>query len=397
MSQDNDPWGPSPKNTNSQDLNTVFEPIKKLLGMGKNGGGHHDDDNRGGRSNFPDLNPKLILIGATALLALWFIGTGVYVVKEGSRGIETVFGKHSATEESGLRWHWPYPIGQVQVIDVQSVETLTVGTSAGADNSAEGQMLTSDENIVEIGLAVQYRIGVPENYLFKVNEPVKLLKESTMSSIREVVGANTMDEVLTKERSTWPDEVKQILRKNLETYQAGIDVIGVELKEAKAPADVQDAFDDVVKAREDAERFKQEAEAYRNKKVPLARGQAGQVLQQAEAYKESVIAEAEGQAKRFDEVLKTYLKAPQITRDRLYLETMQRVYSNSSNVILDTGTNAPILYMSADGKGMAPPVLPNAGNTSSSNRATTYGQPNKTVTTSNQNSVRNTSRSRGRN
>lgn len=219
-------------------------------------------------------------------------------------------------------------------------------------------MLTSDENIVEVSLSVQYRIGKAEDYLFNVNEPEKVLRETLISSIREVVGGNNVDYILTNGRAEWPNKVRENLIETLDGFNVGFHIARVELRDAKAPAAVQEAFDDAVKAREDAERYKLQAEAYRNKKIPLARGEAKQILEQAAGYKESVIAKATGEAQRFDEILKTYQLAPQVTRDRMYIDTLQKVYASVNNIVVATGDNAPMLYLPVDKGAGQPSAMP---------------------------------------
>lgn len=342
MTQDNDPWRKNPKQNSGGDFLGLLEDFKDSL-LGKKGGGDQGGDSNHPRSSRP-INKNLIMVGVGVVFMLW-LSTGFYVVNEGFKGVELLFGKHSGTDDSGLRWHVPKPLGTAIQVDTGSINSFEVGSSGRGSEKNEGQMLTSDENIVEISLSVQYRVAFPEDYLFNVNEPEKVLSETTISSIREVVGGNTVDYILTDGRSEWPSQVKQSLIDTLQNFNVGIEVLRVELRDARAPKEVQDAFDDAVKAREDAEGYKLQAEAYQNKQVPLAQGEAERKIQAAEAYKAEAISKATGEAKRFVALLGSYRTAPSVTRDRMYIETLQNVYSNVSNVIVDTNGDSPLIYL----------------------------------------------------
>ncbi len=361
--KDNDPWGDNPRNVENNDIGAVLDKLKESL-FGSGGGGNrppNDDQNNhndGGKpSNFglPKFSGKAVAPIAAVLILGW-ISTGIYILPEGSHGVELTFGKYSETAtQAGFNLRKPFPIGSVDKVDVESLKTLSVGSTNG---NTEGQMLTSDENIVEISLSVQYKIRDAKAYLFNVNNPEKVLKEALISSIREVVGASNVDYVLTDGRAEWPAKVQQNLVKTLKGFDVGFDILRVELRNAEAPKEVQAAFADAVKAREDAQRYKLQAEAYRNTKVPLARGQAKEITEQAEGYKASVIAKATGEANRFDSILATYRLAPKVTRDRLYLEALQSVYSNVNNVVVATGEHTPMMYLPMDQGGQQPAVLP---------------------------------------
>lgn len=358
MTQDNDPWGNNPRNTDTNELGAALGKLKDSL-FGK--GGQEQKPNgsspspQQSQNNFPKLPGKAI----APLLAVAFLGwvsTGIYILPEGFHGVELAFGKYSETAtQAGFNLRKPFPIGSVTKVDVESLKTLSVGSN---NDNSEGQMLTSDENIVETSLSVQYKIGNAEDYLFNVNNPELVMRESLISSIREVVGASGVDYVLTDGRTEWPARVRENLISTLDGFKVGLNILRVELSHAKAPAAVQDAFDDAVKAREDADRYKLQADAYRNKEVPLARGQAKQITEEAEAYKATVIAKATGEASRFNDVLETYRLAPQVTRDRMYLETLESVYKNVNNVVVATGNNPPIMYLPMGQNTQTPPVLP---------------------------------------
>lgn len=356
MTQDNDPWGDNPRNTDNNELGAVLGKLKDSF-FGNGGGNHHGEEPQSPQSfsGMPKFSGKAIApIAAVAVLA--WISTGIYILPEGSHGVELTFGKYSETAtQAGFNLRKPFPMGSVDKVDVESVKTLSVGSSNG---NSEGQMLTSDENIVEISLSVQYKINNAEAYLFNVNNPEQVLKEALISSIREVVGGSDVDYVLTDGRAEWPAKVQENLIDTLKGFDVGFDILRVELRNAKAPIEVQAAFDDAVKAREDADRYKLQAEAYRNKKIPLARGQAKQITEEAEGYKASTIAKAVGEASRFNDILATYQLAPKVTRDRMYLETLQSVYENVNNVVVATGDNAPVMYLPMGQGDKSPAVLP---------------------------------------
>lgn len=359
MTQDNDPWGNNPRNTDNNDLGSLLDKVKNsVFGKEKgNQGGHSGGEPPKSSNNFkglPTLSGKTML-PLVAVLLLGWVSTGVYILPEGFHGVELTFGRYSETAiQPGFNMHKPYPIGTVTKVDIGSLNNLTVGSRNG---NTEGQMLTSDENIVELSLSVQYKIGEAEKYLFNVKNPEKVLKETLISSIREVVGGSNVDYVLTDGRAEWPAQVRTNLINTLKGFDVGFDVARVELREAKAPAAVQEAFDDAVKAREDAERYKLQAQAYRNEQVPLARGKATQIIQKAEGDKAATIAKATGEADRFDAILKAYQIAPKVTRDRMYIETLQKVYENVNNVVVATGKNAPLLYLPM-GQGNNSQVMP---------------------------------------
>lgn len=368
MTQDNDPWGNNPRNTEGNELSSVFNKLKDSLFGEQKGGGLPKNANGGG-NGLPNLPKKFIVPTAVVALLGW-MATGIYILPEGFNGVELVFGKYRETAtQPGFNTRWPAPIGNVTKVDIGSLKNLTVG---GKTNSTEGQMLTADENIVEVSLSVQYKIAEAEKYLFNVNAPETVLRETLISSIREVVGGSSVDYVLTDGRAEWPAKVRESLVATLKGFDVGFDILRVELRDAKAPAAVQAAFDDAVKAREDAERYKLQAEAYQNKEIPLARGQAKEISEQAEAYKASAIAQATGEATRFSDVLKSYQLAPQITRDRLYIETMQAVYQNVNNIIVATGDNAPMMYLPMGQTAITAPPPPTVNQAKQRNKAPSY-------------------------
>lgn len=357
-----DPWGErpdeggqkSPRKNGDQppDLDELFS---KLIGRKSNRGNNQEpSDPQGGRRpqlpTLPAFSPKFVALGAGVALAVW-LATGIYTVQERENGVEIVLGRYNATTGSGLNWNWPYPFGQVEKVDVASISTMRVGefkTQKGTVSTSSqrtGQMLTRDENIVEIGAAVQYRINDPRAFLFNANSPVDVLQDIVVSAIREVVGANDVDEVLRDRRNEWPQQARQIITETVKEFGIGVEIVALELQDARAPAEVQDAFEDAVRAREDEERLRLEAEAYANEQLPIARGQAEQMMQKAMAYKVDVLAEANANVSRFDNLLAAYAQDKSVMRERLYLETMTDVYAKSRKVMVDAEGARPIINL----------------------------------------------------
>ena len=295
----------------------------------------------------------LLIVGIVAV-GIWF-SSGLYVVQQGERGVELRFGEHTETTEAGLRWHFPIPIEEVIVVDVQKVNTVEVGYRVNDRNRSitpvtrEALMLTADENIIDIQFAVQYDIKDPTDLLFNVSDPLHLVvRQATESAVREIVGSSSMDFVITEGRAEIAQGTKVLLQQILDRYNTGVNIRAVEMQNAQPPAEVKAAFDDAVKAREDEERLKNEAEAYFNDVIPRARGQAARLILEAEAYKASIIARAEGEASRFEQILDEYQKAPQVTRDRLYLESLEEVLTNSTKLIIDQENGNNIIYLPLD-------------------------------------------------
>lgn len=358
-----DPWGgsspsnnpnnqPKKDNDTPPDLDEVMNDLFKKLGINRHGNHHDDGDNNNPRpqSALPPMGAKSI-IGLSALaLGVW-LATGFYTVKERENGVETVLGKYQATTKSGLNWNWPAPIGQVEKLDVQSISTMRVGelktqkSSASTKEQRTGQMLTSDENIVEIGATVQYRIADAKRFLFAANRPEDVLADIVVSAIREVVGANTVDDVLRDRRNEWPEQAKSIMVDILKQYDLGIEIVAFELQDARAPAEVQEAFEDAVRAREDEERARLQAEAFANQRLPAARGEAEQFRQNAQAYRAQVLAQANADVSRFNNLLSAYQLNKDVMRERLYLDTMSAVYQNSQKILIDAENTTPILNL----------------------------------------------------
>ncbi|MGU9957533.1 MAG: FtsH protease activity modulator HflK [Arenicellales bacterium WSBS_2016_MAG_OTU3] len=365
-----DPWGQNngnnPGNSGNRgnrqgppDLDEILQNIQnKISGIlgGNKGGGRTGGGSSSGGSGLPSF----ATIGLIVLLVIGFISfNSFYTVQEGEQAVVLRLGKYLETKDAGLRWNIPY-VDEVEKVDVQKINTVEVGyrsnarTRQNANLAREALMLTSDENIIDIQFAVQYDIKDPRDLVFFVSERDfsdgvdNVVRQATESAVREVIGGNTMDFAITEGRAEIAARTKVLLQAILDRYETGINVQAVEMQNAQPPLEVKDAFDDAVRAREDEERLKNEAEAYANDIIPRARGRSSRILQEAEAYKESSIAKATGQASRFTQVLTEYKLAPDITRDRLYLETMEQVMSNSSKLMIDQDGGNSLFYLPLD-------------------------------------------------
>ncbi|MBZ0070414.1 MAG: FtsH protease activity modulator HflK [Thiohalobacteraceae bacterium] len=343
-----DPWGGRGGDQGPPDLDEIVRKMQAKVGGlfgGRKGGGGNGGVGGGGKY-------ALSLIVVAAVIA--WLAFGIYIVQEGKRGVVLRFGQFSEVTMPGPHWHIPFPIEQVQIVDVGQRRFVEVGYRSGAGGSgqvsvpSEALMLTRDENIIDIRIAVQYQVKDPREYLFMVRDPDVTLKQVTESAIREVVGKSNMDFVLTEGRSEVAMQSKELIQGILDQYNAGLLVTTVNLQDAQPPEEVQDAFADAIKAREDEVRQKNEAEAYANDIIPRARGAAARVLEEGDGYKLSVIAKAEGESSRFEQVLTEYSKAPEVTRKRLYLDTMQQVLANSSKVTMDVSKSNNLLYLPLD-------------------------------------------------
>ena len=336
---DKDPWGGNRGNRGSQgppDLDEIFKDLQKKFGslFGGRGGGRG-----GGRSGGSAGPGGAIGIGLViGILLVFWIATGFYKIEEAERGVVFRFGKHVDTTQKGLHWHLPVPIERVEKVNITKVYTIPINST----------MLTQDENIVDIHGTVQYQIADARKYLFNVRNPEISLSQVTESALRESIGRSKMDYVITEGRGEIALQVKDIIQKIVDNYGTGLRMVKVNIQSAKPPEAVKDAFDDVTRAREDEERFKNEAEAYRNEVIPKARGAAARMREEADAYKSEVIARAEGEAERFNELLKEYKKSPRVTRDRLYLDMMESVLNNSSKILVDVEGGNNLLYLPLD-------------------------------------------------
>ena len=330
--KDKDPWGQR-NNDAPPDLDEIFNNLKKKLN-GILGGGKGSNGKGSGSSGDPT---GIILIAIGALVVVWLF-SGIYIVDEGKRGVETRFGAKTDMTMPGPHWRLPWPIDDVEQINVEGIRKI----------NHHSQMLTQDENIVTLSLEVQYNIKNAQDYTFEVRDPDLTLKQTSETAVREVVGRNTMDFVITEGRSVVSSETKRIMQEILDSYQTGLNVVQVNLNEAQPPEEVQDAFADAIKAREDEQRIINEANAYRNDVVPKARGDGQSMLENAEAYLTRVLKSSQGETERFTKLLTEYQLAPEVTRERLYLDAMEEVMSSNSKVIMDTQNSGNLMYLPLD-------------------------------------------------
>ena len=322
-----DPWG---RNDSPPEIDEVIKKVREKVDSIFGGG------SSGGSSAGGGFSKKFVTIGLT-VIALAYIGLGIYQVEEAERSVVLRLGEFSEIKGPGLRWNPPI-IDQVDVVDVVRVRP----------HRHDALMLTKDENIVAVTVSVQYQIADPRKYVLDIRDADASLVQATESALRHVVGGSIMDDALTTGRELIAQEVKTRLQRYLNKYNTGLEVVIVNIEDSSPPNQVQEAFDDVIKAREDEVRARNEAETYANGLVPEARGEAQRMLQDAEAYKEQVISEAEGDATRFNLLLAEYQKAPDVTRNRLYLDSIQGVMSNSTKVMIDVEGGNNILYLPLD-------------------------------------------------
>ena len=328
----NDPWG-NRGGDGPPDLDEIIRKMQQGFGglFGKKSSG---GNKKGGRGSFAISWLAVILV-----LSMVVLIDITYLIDQQERGVVMRFGRYERTLQPGLNFVFPTPIDRVATLNVGQVRSITHKAS----------MLTQDENIVDVEVAVQWRINEPADYLFNVRDPAMTLRQVTESAVRAVIGQSKLDYVLTEGRSEIAQQQQALMQKILvDDYQAGILIVTVEMQPAKPPEDVKAAFDDAIKAREDEQRLVNEAEAYRNDILPKARGGAARIMEEANAYKASVTAKSEGDAARFEKLLAEYEQAPEITRKRLYLESIEAVLSNTNKVLLDAEGGNSLMYLPLD-------------------------------------------------
>ena len=331
----------------NQRLSNLFGNRKS----GGNGNGGNGNDSGGGNGFTPDMRGAGI--GAAVIAAivafLWLV-SGFFIVQEGQTGVVMTFGKYSHMTQSGFNWRWPAPIQRHEIVNVSQVRTVEVGYRGNAKNKQpqESLMLTEDENIVDIQFAVQYTLKNASDWVFNNREQDEMIKQVAETSIREVVGRSKMDFILYEGREKVALDTSQLMQKIVDHYKAGVQITNVTMQGVQPPEQVQAAFDDAVKAGQDRERQKNEGQAYANDVIPRARGTASRLLQESEAYRSSVVANAEGEAARFKQVYAEYQKAPAVTRDRMYLDTMQKIFSNTTKVMVDAKGSNNLIYLPLD-------------------------------------------------
>ncbi|MBJ3814071.1 FtsH protease activity modulator HflK [Shimwellia pseudoproteus] len=355
--QDRDPWGSSNnqggnsggnkggRDQGPPDLDDIFRKLSKKLGA--LGGGKGTGTGGTGQAPRGPLGGRVVGIVAAAVVIIW-AGSGFYTIKEAERGVVTRFGKFSHLVEPGLNWK-PTFIDDVTAVNVESVREL----------AASGVMLTSDENVVRVEMNVQYRVTDPEKYLFSVTSADDSLRQATDSALRGVIGKYTMDKILTEGRTVVRSDTQRELEETIRPYKMGITLLDVNFQTARPPEEVKAAFDDAIAARENEQQYIREAEAYSNEVQPRANGQAQRILEEARAYKTQTVLEAQGEVARFAKLLPEYKAAPQITRERLYIETMEKVLSHTRKVLInnDKGGNLTVLPLDQMLKGGSQPAV----------------------------------------
>jgi membrane protease subunit HflK len=349
--KDKDPWSSKPKpsreSSSSDSIENTIQKMNDKLSQLFGGGSSDNNNDDNGSNGGSGLNLNVIIGLAVVGSVLW-LATGFYTVDSAQRGVELRFGEYNKTTMPGLNWKLPYPIDTVEKVDVDRNRTAK-------DSGGVTHMLTKDENIISIDVSVQYNVKNPENYLFNVwladyeqNQVSGTIYNVMRSAVREVVGRTTMDSIIGADREKIAPEILEIMQRVLDDYQSGLDVIKVNVTKAEAPAQVKDAFDDAIQAREDQNRFKNQAETYAKRVIPVARGNAARIIEDATAYRSRLISKAQGEASRFEQLSTAYLKSPEVTRERLYLETMEEVLEKSSKVMIDSSSGNNMLYLPLD-------------------------------------------------
>ncbi|MES2583913.1 MAG: FtsH protease activity modulator HflK [Pseudomonadota bacterium] len=336
------------------DLEEVWKDVSRKLGgffgkpsMPPRGGG------AGGGGFQPDMKNAGIGAGLiVAVLVMIWLGTGFFIVQEGQQAVITQFGKYKGTVNAGFNWRLPYPIQNHELVFVTQIRSVDVGRDnvLKATGLRESAMLTQDENILDIKFAVQYRLNDARAFLFESKNPAEAVVQAAETSVREVLGKMKMDAALSDERDQIGPRVRAMMQTILDRYKVGVEVVGINLQSGgvRPPEQVQASFDDVLKAGQERERAKNEAQAYANDVVPRAVGSASRLKEEAEAYKARVVAQAQGDAQRFRSVFAEYQKAPQVTRDRMYLDAMQQIYGNVTKVLVDSKQGSNLLYLPLD-------------------------------------------------
>ena len=385
------PQRPKPQGGNQgpPDLDELWRDFnRKLSGFfgNKGAGGGRPRGPAGGGGGFqPDMKSAGVGVGLIAAVALLiWLGTGFFIVQEGQQAVITQFGRYKATVGAGFNWRLPYPVQRHEMVVVTQIRSVDVGrdTVIKATGLRESAMLTEDENIVEIKFAVQYRLNDARAYLFESKDPAGAVVQAAETAVREVVGKMRMDSALSEERDQIGPRVRALMQTILDRYKVGVEVVGINLQQSgvRPPEQVQASFDDVLKAGQERERAKNEAQAYANDVIPRAVGSASRLKEESEAYKARIVAQAQGDAQRFRSVLTEYQKAPQVTRDRMYTDAMQQVYTNVTKVMVESRQGSNLLYlpldkimqMTAQGGSVSPdlPLAPSAAVTPTPGPAT---------------------------
>lgn len=338
-------------NDGPPDLEEVWRDLNQRLGSlfgRKSGGGDGGSSGGGSGGGSSALGGGIAMV--LGIVFLIWAASGSYMVDASEKGVVLRFGKFKEVTAPGLNWHLPYPFESHEIVNVSQVRTVEVGYSSesGARDTHDGLMLTRGQNIVNIQFSVQYVLNDPAAFVFNNRDPEKSVLQAAETAMREIVGKNDVDTVLYQGSESIIKNSQQLIQKILDRYESGIQITQVNLKGAQPPQEVQEAFSDALKAGQDAERLKNEGQAYANDVVPKARGSAARLHEDAAGYAGRVVARAEGDASRFKQVLAEYSKAPEVTRNRMYIETMQQIYSSTSKVLLDAKSNGSMIYLPLD-------------------------------------------------
>ncbi len=346
--------GQKPSSGQPPDLDELWRDLNRKLNAFF--GGKSPQEPAGGGSNGgfqPDMKNTGVGVGLIAgVAALVWLGTGFFIVQEGQQAVITQFGKYKGTVGAGFNWRLPSPVQRHELVFVTQIRSVDVGRDNVIKSTGlrESAMLTEDENIVEIKFAVQYRLNDARAWLFESKNPADAVVQVAETAVREVVGKMRMDTALAEERDQIAPRVRTLMQTILDRYKIGVEVVGINLQQGgvRPPEQVQSAFDDVLKAGQERERAKNEAQAYANDVIPRAVGSASRLKEEADAYQARIVAQAQGDAQRFSSVFAEYQKAPQVTRDRMYLESMQHIYSNVTKVLVDSRQGTNLLYLPLD-------------------------------------------------
>ena len=349
----------SGKNDGPPDLDELWRDFNKKLtglfggkgGTPKNNGSGDNNGGGGGPSFQPDMKSAGIGAGLVAgVVALIWLGSGFFIVQEGQQAVVTSFGKYSHTADAGFQWRMPYPFQAHETVNVTQLRSKEVGRNAviAATGLRDSSMLTQDENIVDIRFTVQYRLKDARAFLFENRDPEEAVTLAAESAVREIVGKSKIDSVLYEQRDAIAAELAKSVQGQLDRLKAGIVVVNINVQSVQPPEQVQAAFEDTLKAGQDGDRLKKEGLAYASDVIPKAQGTAARLREEAEGYKSRVVSQAEGDGQRFNSVLAEYQKAPAVTRDRMYIDTMQQIYSNVTKVMVDGRGNSNLLYLPLD-------------------------------------------------
>lgn len=336
------------------DLDELWRDFnRRLNGLFRKGGGGSPP--RGGGGDGPSMKGAGTGVGLLASVGvLLWLGSGFYIVQEGQASVVLRFGEFKQLiDRAGFTWRLPYPFETNEIVNTQQLRTVEVGYRNTVRNKTlrESLILTLDQSIVDLQFTIQYRIGNPRDYLFNnVLGPVpeEIVRQAAETAMREIVGRKGIDQVLYEEKEQVAKDAREQIQSILDRYQVGINIVDVTIQQAQPPEQVQAAFEDANKAAQDREGLINEGQAYANDVIPRARGTAARLIEEANGYRERVIAAAEGDASRFSSVLTEYAKAPQVTRERMYLETMQQIFSNTSKVFIDSQSSGNLLYLPLD-------------------------------------------------